>query len=52
MYNMYIYIYILCSRKLRPGRVYDAALLYEAALLYAAKIYTPPPINVYSVYLK
>ena len=55
---IYIYISIACTiRCLALGKVviaphrpeYSTSARYHA---YATRIYTPPPINVYSVYLK
>ena len=41
---MYIYIYI-CD-------MYAYVYVYMRIRIYATIIYTPPPINLYSVYLK
>ena len=50
---IYIYIYIYTYVGLGLGlAVLLVAPRLVAGLLHATKDYTPPPINVYSVYLK
>ena len=63
--HLYIYIYIYTLLHLGRDEEVQALAVADAAhpvaalgvvppgsVLYATKIYTPPPINVYSVYLK
>ena len=54
MHHIYIYIYIHITHVLAYTRppLHRSPVSEERIYTYATNIHTPPPINVYSVYLK